>query len=213
MTNAVNLSALGSNGGTSIATWTTGTRPSSPRTGQMGYNSTTGLMEVLGLPGGFLKISRNCAEKMIEAYPRQTLRSVGENSQFWPVFDPYYTEDDRLSEDLAENVAKALMRSSTDYSKMFFSLLRNNDSYDTAIKGLETLIEKNAKKFKTQADVDKVIDVLASKSGWDPIVTFNVKLNVKPKINISDLISSTINLMALFLFFYCKYHSRSFYVQ
>jgi hypothetical protein len=30
MTNAVNLSALGSNGGTSISTWTTATRPASP---------------------------------------------------------------------------------------------------------------------------------------------------------------------------------------
>ena len=60
----------------------------------------TGLIEVLGLPGGFLKISRNCAEKMIEAYPRQTLRSAGENSQFWPVFDPYEMPDgNRLSED------------------------------------------------------------------------------------------------------------------
>jgi hypothetical protein len=61
---------------------------------------TTGLMEVIGLPGGFLKISKNCAEKMVEAYPRQTLRSIGENSQFWPVFDPYETPDgNRLSED------------------------------------------------------------------------------------------------------------------
>jgi len=105
----------------------------------------------------------------------------------------------RLSEDLAENVAKALMRSSTDYSKMFFNLLRNTDSYDTAIKGLESLIEKNAKKFKTQADVDKVIDVLASKSGWDPIVTFNVKLNVKPKINVSDLIDTSSDITSKIL--------------
>jgi hypothetical protein len=40
MTNAVNLSALGSNGGTSLATWTTGTRPASPITGQTGFNTT-----------------------------------------------------------------------------------------------------------------------------------------------------------------------------
>lgn len=95
-----------------------------------------------------------------------------------------------LSEDLAANVARGLMRSSTDYSKMFFNLLRNNDSYDVAIKGLEELIEKSAKKIKTQADVDKVIDAMASKSGWDPIVTFNVKLNLKPKLDMSDLIDS-----------------------
>ena len=59
-------------------------------------------MEVLGLPGGFMKISRNCAEKMIEAYPRQTLRSVGEHTQFWPLFDPYEMPDgNRLSEDFS----------------------------------------------------------------------------------------------------------------
>ena len=62
----------------------------------------TGLMEVLGLPGGFMKISRNCAQKMIEAYPRQTLRSTSENSQFWPLFDPYEMPDgNRLSEDFS----------------------------------------------------------------------------------------------------------------
>ena len=52
-----------------------------------------------------------------------------------------------LGEDLAANVARGLMRNSSDYSKMFFNLLRNNDSYDTAIKGLEDLIEKNASKI------------------------------------------------------------------
>jgi hypothetical protein len=46
MTYAVNLSALGSNGGTSLATWTTGTRPASPRTGQAGFNTTTASLEV-----------------------------------------------------------------------------------------------------------------------------------------------------------------------
>jgi hypothetical protein len=62
----------------------------------------TGLMEVMGLPGGFMKISRNCAEKMIEAYPRQTIRSVSEHTQFWPVFDPYEMADgNRLSEDFS----------------------------------------------------------------------------------------------------------------
>jgi hypothetical protein len=73
---------------------------------------------------------------------------------------------------------------------MFFNLLRNNDTYDTAIKGLEDLIEKNASKIKTQADVDKIVDTLGSKSGWDPVVIFNVKQNVKPKVNISDLIDT-----------------------
>jgi len=62
----------------------------------------TGLLEVLGLPGGFLKISKNCAQKMIEAYPRQTLRSTSEHTQFWPLFDPYEMPDgNRLSEDFS----------------------------------------------------------------------------------------------------------------
>ena len=95
-----------------------------------------------------------------------------------------------LGEDLAANVARGLMRNSSDYSKMFFNLLRNNDSYDTAIKGLEDLIEKNASKIKTQADVNKIIDALGSKSGWDPVVIFNVKQNVKPKFTISDLVDT-----------------------
>ena len=46
MTYAVNLSSLASNGGTSLATWTTGTRPASPRTGQSGFNTTTASFEV-----------------------------------------------------------------------------------------------------------------------------------------------------------------------
>jgi hypothetical protein len=46
MTNAVNLSALGSNGSLNLPTWTTGTRPSSPLTGQTGWNSTLSSMEV-----------------------------------------------------------------------------------------------------------------------------------------------------------------------
>lgn len=46
MTNAVNLSALGSNGSASLPNWTTGTRPSSPRTGQSGFNTTNSNLEV-----------------------------------------------------------------------------------------------------------------------------------------------------------------------
>jgi hypothetical protein len=62
----------------------------------------TGLLEVLGLPGGFMKISKNCAQKMIKAYPRQTLRSTSEHTQFWPLFDPYEMPDgNRLSEDFS----------------------------------------------------------------------------------------------------------------
>jgi hypothetical protein len=62
----------------------------------------TGLFEVMGLPGGFMKISRNCADKMVEAYPKKALRKAGESHKFWPVFDPYEIETgDRLSEDFS----------------------------------------------------------------------------------------------------------------
>jgi hypothetical protein len=61
----------------------------------------TGLMEVAGLPGGFMKITRKAAELMIEKYPKKTRESNGPSSSFWPVFDPYDIPDDRLSEDLA----------------------------------------------------------------------------------------------------------------
>lgn len=64
-------------------------------------DSETGLMEVAGLPGGFLKISRNCVEKMIEAYPKKTQRSNHESSEFWPLFDPVEIPNDRLSEDFS----------------------------------------------------------------------------------------------------------------
>jgi len=40
MTNAVNLSSFGTNGGLALPTWTTGTRPASPVNGQTGFNTT-----------------------------------------------------------------------------------------------------------------------------------------------------------------------------
>ena len=46
LTGAAGLSTLDSNTGLAIATWTTGTRPSSPVTGQFGYNTTTGQLEI-----------------------------------------------------------------------------------------------------------------------------------------------------------------------
>lgn len=61
----------------------------------------TGLMEVAGLPGGFMKITRHCVEKMIKAYPKETSRSGHESTQFWPLFDPLDIPGDRLSEDFS----------------------------------------------------------------------------------------------------------------
>jgi glycosyltransferase involved in cell wall biosynthesis len=63
----------------------------------------TGLYEIAGLPGGFMKITRACIEKMIEAYPKKTHRSNNnESTEFWPLFDPYeLSNGNRLSEDFA----------------------------------------------------------------------------------------------------------------
>ena len=46
LTGASGTSTLDSSLGLSVATWTTGTRPSAPVTGQLGYNTTTGQIEV-----------------------------------------------------------------------------------------------------------------------------------------------------------------------
>jgi hypothetical protein len=45
MTNAVNLSALGTNTGLALPTWTTATRPASPVNGQTGFNTTLDAVE------------------------------------------------------------------------------------------------------------------------------------------------------------------------
>jgi hypothetical protein len=45
LSGAAGSSTLDSSTGLAVATWTTGTRPSSPVAGQMGYNSTTGYPE------------------------------------------------------------------------------------------------------------------------------------------------------------------------
>ena len=72
------------------------------RTDRIDIHNDTGLAEVAGLPGGFMKISRNCVEKMIQAYPKKTLRSNNDDStEFWPLFDPLDIPGDRLSEDFS----------------------------------------------------------------------------------------------------------------
>ena len=54
LTGASGNSTLNSSTGLAIATWTTGTRPSSPVTGQVGYNTTTGQLEIFNTVGGWV---------------------------------------------------------------------------------------------------------------------------------------------------------------
>lgn len=53
----------------------------------------TGLLEVEAVPTGFMKISRNCITKMIEAYPQQYYSDATEDNLYWPLFEHYVDQD------------------------------------------------------------------------------------------------------------------------
>lgn len=55
----------------------------------------TGLLEVEAVPTGFMKISKACIAKMIEAYPETWHHSVAVNKEFWPLFEPFYDREKR----------------------------------------------------------------------------------------------------------------------
>ena len=66
----------------------------------------SGLIEVGGVPGGFICISRRCARKMVRAYAdMEYICNMAPNGRAWAVFDPYWYEDalgrHRLSEDFS----------------------------------------------------------------------------------------------------------------
>jgi hypothetical protein len=52
----------------------------------------TGLLEVKSVSTGFLKLSRNCIEKMVEAYPEKHYYTAARDKQFYPLFE-YICED------------------------------------------------------------------------------------------------------------------------
>lgn len=49
----------------------------------------TGLLEVEAIPTGFMKISRNCLEKMVEAYPQMYYHHSAPNKRFYSLFESY----------------------------------------------------------------------------------------------------------------------------
>lgn len=53
----------------------------------------TGLLEVEAVPAGFIKITRNCIEKMIEAYPKQYFHNESKTKKFYPLFDYFVDEE------------------------------------------------------------------------------------------------------------------------
>jgi hypothetical protein len=52
-------------------------------------DSDTGLLEVEAIPSGFMKISRNCLQKMIEAFPQMYYHHSAPNKEFYSLFESY----------------------------------------------------------------------------------------------------------------------------
>ena len=57
----------------------------------------TGLLEVQAVPSGFTKISRNCIEKMIEAYPQEFYHGSAKDNKFYALFESYIKQIDGLN--------------------------------------------------------------------------------------------------------------------
>lgn len=62
-------------------------------------NPETGLLEVKAVPTGFLKISRNCVAKMIEAFPESHRYETDSEKRFYPFFDHIFVDDYKWGED------------------------------------------------------------------------------------------------------------------
>lgn len=61
----------------------------------------TGLLEVKSVATGFLKISRNCIGKMIEAYPGKHYYTAQRDKQFYPLFDHIFEDGYKWGEDFS----------------------------------------------------------------------------------------------------------------
>lgn len=59
----------------------------------------TGLLEVKAVPTGFLKLSRECIGKMIEAYPEKHLYTADDDKSFYPIFDHIFEDGYKWGED------------------------------------------------------------------------------------------------------------------
>lgn len=62
-------------------------------------NPETGLLEVKSVPTGFMKISRNCIAKMIEAYPNKHYYTAERDKEFYPLFDHVFEDGFKWGED------------------------------------------------------------------------------------------------------------------
>ena len=61
----------------------------------------TGLLEVKSVSTGFLKLSRNCIGKMIEAYPNKHYYTAERDKQFYPLFDHVFEDGFKWGEDFS----------------------------------------------------------------------------------------------------------------
>lgn len=62
-------------------------------------NPETGLLEVKSVPTGFMKISRNCIAKMIDAYPDKHYYTAERDKEFYPLFDHVFEDGFKWGED------------------------------------------------------------------------------------------------------------------
>jgi hypothetical protein len=61
----------------------------------------TGLLEVKSVATGFMKLSRNCIQKMIEAYPDKHYYTAERDKQFYPIFEFICEDGYRWGEDFS----------------------------------------------------------------------------------------------------------------
>lgn len=62
----------------------------------------TGLLEVAGVPAGFLRLSRGMLKRMVEAYPDTIFHDEGSpNAEAWGLFDPYRIGKLKMGEDFS----------------------------------------------------------------------------------------------------------------
>jgi hypothetical protein len=60
----------------------------------------TGLLEVAGVPAGFMRLSRSMLERMVEAYPNTLFHcDDAPDAQAWALFDPYRIGKLKMGED------------------------------------------------------------------------------------------------------------------
>ena len=59
----------------------------------------TGLLEVKSIATGFMKLTRNCIGKMIDAYPEKHYYTAERDKEFYPLFDHAFEDGYKWGED------------------------------------------------------------------------------------------------------------------